>query len=374
MRTLRLSWVSLSLWLSLFALVPSHTVAQSAPVLSVISSNAEADFPTDMQFDLKATTGEQVDSIDLVYREANLDTLELLPATFKQSGNDVSADAGADFTVNFLPVGIDLTYHWAITFDDQSVFETDEAAATWIDSRFDWKLAKGTGVEIYSYDRSQSFVDYMVKTSEEAVVAMTALYQPESTFPIRIWAYESGKDYAGTLAANSQEWSAGSAYPDLQVIQAVIPDGSKSEVDRVLPHEVSHQILHMATLNPFNQPATWIDEGLATHAQIGGVEDYPAIVSDALAGGDLLSLRSLISSFPYDSDEARLAYAESYSATGYISDRWGDDGVRAIVRAYREGNSQEDVIETALGMTLDQLQAAWTASVEAQSRISAGPR
>ena len=373
MRFLRISWVSLSLLVSLaWVGAPLHGSAQDATPAAVTESSATADFPNGMTFDLRATIDGDVSSVDLVYAQANLETLELITATFTQDGSDLTASADADFTINFLPVGIDLTYHWVITLADESVHETQPQTATWIDDRFDWDVATGAGVEIYSYERSADFVQFMLTTAEDAVVAMKDLFQPEETWPIRIWAYASSEDYAGTLATNSQEWSAGSAYPDLQVIQAVIPDDDQDEVLRVLPHEVSHQILHMATLNPFNGPATWIDEGLATHAQIGGTEAYPRIVADAIAEGSILGLSSLISAFPFDPTQARLAYAESYSAIGFIKEQWGDDGIRAIVLAYRAGNSHEDVIQIALGMSLSDLQDAWLASVGNGASVNPG--
>ncbi len=371
MRIFRLSWVSLSLLCSLWAANGFQAnMALAAPTFTASDSTATADFPTGMSFALAGTADGTVTDVELVYKEANLDILELVTATFTQDGDQIAAQADADFTINFLPVGIDLTYHWVVTFDDESIVETDPQIAPWIDDRFDWQLAEGEGVQIYSYGRDQDFVDFMVATSEQAFQDMVALYQPEKTFPIKIWAYASGKDYAGTLATNSQEWSAGSAYPDLQVIQAVIPDGSESEVLRVLPHEVSHQVLHMATMNPFNSPATWIDEGLATHAQQGGTDDYPGIVSDAIDDGEILSLRSLISAFPYDPTLARQAYAQSYSVVGFIKDQWGDEGILAIVLAYRDGNSHEDVIQIALGMSIEELQDAWIASLTDSSSLS----
>jgi hypothetical protein len=293
----------------------------------------------------------------------------LVAGTFTQDDSSIEATAVADFTINFLPVGIELTYHWVVMFDDETVVETDPQVAGWTDDRFDWDLAEGNGVQIFSYGRPQDFVDLMVSVSEQAVADMTALYQPETTFPIRIWAYESAEDYSGTLATNSQEWSAGSAYPDLQVIQAVIPSDSESEVLRILPHEVSHQILHMASMNPFNSPATWIDEGLAVHAQEGGTDGYNDIVQNAIEDDEILNLQSLISAFPYDPTLARQAYAESYSAIGYIKDTWGDEGILAIVLAYRDGNSHEDVIVTALGMTIEELQDAWIASLTDSAHV-----
>jgi hypothetical protein len=359
----RAKWVRFSLILFLSALFvsiqPPDVIAQDAIDIVVESSTADSNFPDDMRFELAADVDGDVERVDLVYEESRVETLELLPAAFDQSGDDLSASAVADFATYYVPAGIDLTYHWVITFDDDDVAETEQAVVTWLDDRFEWDRADGNGVEIYSYDRSDDFIDRVVETANDAVGELTELYDPPSTLPIRIWLYESDDDFAGTLAANSEEWAAGAAYPALQLILAVIPEDSDSEVLRIIPHEISHQILYQATLNPFNSAATWIDEGLAVSAQIGGKNHYQRLVENAYDDGDLLSLRGLISSFPFDAAEATLAYGESYLVTQFILDQYGEDAVQAIIAAYRNGASHDDVLRDALGLTIEELEQAW---------------
>ena len=366
MRISRASLVCLSLLVSLLGGVQFPASAQDSTAVVVEASRARPDFPGDITFELDAAVEGAVLSVDLVYQLANLETMQLLPAEFELDGDDLSAEAVADLETYFLPVGIDLTYHWIITLNDDVVVETSSNVVTWIDDRFDWDRVDGPGIEIYSYDRSDGFEDLMLEVGSQAVVDLTALYQPEVTFPIRIWVYESGEDYAGTLAENSQGWSAGSAYPDLQVIQAVIPDDSDSEVLRVIPHEISHQVLNLATLNPYNAPATWIDEGLAVLAQTGGENLYRTVVMNAAREDELISLRSLISSFPYDAAGARLAYAQSFSAVQYLVAVYGEDAVLAIVDAYEAGNSHNDVLLAAIGLSIDEFDADWRAHLEVQ--------
>ncbi len=179
--------------------------------------------------------------------------------------------------------------------------------------------------------------------------------------------YESGEDFAGTLASNSQEWAAGTAYPDLQVIQAVIPGDSHSEVQRVLIHEISHQLLYQATLNPYTFTATWIDEGLAVVAQTGGKERYRDVVADAYDDGELLSLRGLISSFPFEPGDARKAYAQSFLITEFIVSSFGDVAISAIIEGYASGLNHDEVLVQALGLDTDQLEALWIESLASAS-------
>ena len=371
----RVRWVRLSLILLASALIaplaPVAAPAQESPQVELISSTAESNFPDDMTFELEATVESEVATVDLVYEQSRLETLQLLPAEFEASEETLSATAVADFSIYFVPAGIDLTYHWVIYFADATVIETESRVVTWIDDRFEWDRSDGIGIEIYTYDRSDEFVQYIVDVANTAVADLTDLYDPPSVLPIRVWIYESGKDFAGTQAANSEEWAAGAAYPGLQVILAVIPDGSESEVERVIPHEISHQILHQATLNPFNAPATWMDEGLAVLAQTGGKGHYERVVRNAFDDDELLSLRSLISSFPFDPDEATLAYAQSYLVVEFIRDEYGDDAIRAMIDSYREVASHDDVIREALGMTIEELEQDWLADLAESANFGA---
>jgi hypothetical protein len=371
----RAAWVRLSLIL-LASLVTQlaqfdATSAQDAPSIVVEDSRAESDFPEGMEFELSASVEDDVKRVDLVYQQASLGTLNLLPAEFEQSGDRLDAEASAELEINFVPVGIDLTYRWVVTFSDDSIAETESEAVTWIDDRFEWDRLEGEGVEIYWYDRSGEFADYVLEVAAESLAGLTDLYEPEHVSPIRIWLYESREDFAGTFASNSETWAAGAAYPSLQVILAVIPDDSESEVLRVIPHEISHQVLYQATRNPFNAPATWIDEGLAVLAQTGGAEQYRDLVADAFEEGDLLSLASLNSSFPFTRSDATLAYGQSFLVMEYLRMAYGDEAIQRIIEAYAEGASHDRAIEDSLGVTIEQLQRDWESTLRNSIRVSA---
>ena len=50
---------------------------------------------------------------------------------------------------------------------------------------------------------------------------------------------------------------------------------------------------------------------------------------------------------------------ESYLITQFILNEYGDDAIQAIIAAYRDGASHDDVLREALGMTLRNWQAGW---------------
>src|SRR4029078_5841499 len=122
MRISRARWVRLSLILLASALLCPHwdtgASAQSKDTIAVDSSTAASNFPSDMTFALSASAQGNIAQVDLVYQQASLPTLSVCPADFSQDGDSLTATAKADFATYYVPVGVELTYHWVLTFAD----------------------------------------------------------------------------------------------------------------------------------------------------------------------------------------------------------------------------------------------------------------
>ena len=172
-----------------------------------------------------------------------------------------------DLRAGELPPGIDIQYRWRITEADGDVVETPEQTLSWVDDRYDWTPLSGPNVTVYTYDADPAFQQAILDSAERTITSLAESYGAELEQPVRVWAYADKDDLYGALAPNSEPWIAGAAYPGLHVIMAVLPPGDYDEVARVVPHEISHQVLHQATENPFNSPPQWLDEGLATYWQ-----------------------------------------------------------------------------------------------------------
>ena len=340
------------------ALVSVSSQAARAAEFAVIESNAVANFPTGITFNVSATSESPIVEAELLYTKANLETLNLSAATFEPA-TQVDISLPVDFRVNYVPAGIDLTYRWRFTDEAGDVVETEPRTVTWMDTRFDWKEVSSDQVTVYSYNGNEDFNRFILESAQSTIDQLQSDFKVERSRRIRLWVYDSKSDFQGSQAANSQEWIAGTAYPELQVILAVLPEGNEREVGRVVPHEISHQVLYQATQNPFNAPPTWLDEGLAVTAQASGNEDFQAMVERAADDGRLFSIRSLNSDFPYDPADASLAYAESYSIVQFIVGQWGNEGIGAMIDAYKNGVSHDRAALTALGVDLTELDVMW---------------
>ncbi len=307
----------------------------------------------------------------MLYTTASQETLNLATPQFA-GGTTIDATYQLDTQINYLPPGVDITYYWRLTDSNGDVTETDAKTFLWEDSRFAWTSVTTGQVTVYAYNGDETFNRQILDTAQRTIDRLQDDFGLKRSRPVRIWAYSSKEDFAGAQAPNSEPWIAGTSFTELSLVLAVLPPGDTVEVGRVVPHEIAHQVLHQVTENPFNRPPTWMDEGLAVYYQEGGNEGFPSLVQDAADGGRLMSVRALNSLFPYDPAEATLAYAESFSIVSFIINTFGEDEMAALIEAVGEGVTYDEVVREALGVTLDDLDRQWKASLGYQGDAAPG--
>ncbi|MEA2512492.1 MAG: hypothetical protein QOJ59_1979 [Thermomicrobiales bacterium] len=348
--------------LATFPFVSTAIHVAAADQITVNIDEANSDFPNGVTFKLDAEGQRKISRIELLYRTADSETLNLEVPDFKPAKN-IDLTHPLDLRINFEPAGIDITYHWRLIDDRGNALETEPKTLLWFDNRFDWQSVSSADVTVYAYNQNTAFSNIILESAQRTVDRLKVEYDVDPVKPIRIWVYNSGRDYAKTQPINGIEWSGGSAPIGLDLIHAVVGEGNKREVARIIPHEVSHQMLYQATENPFNNPPLWFDEGLAVLNQEVGKDDFAAVVRDAAAKGRLFSVRALSSNFPYDAADAHLAYAESHEIIRFIIAQFGEDKLRAIILAFREGVSHDDALRMGIGIDTDELDRRWKASL-----------
>ncbi len=268
---------------------------------------------------------------------------------------------------HYLPAGIELTLWWRLTGPDgMTVAESDRIQALWMDDSQSWEEHSTDQVILHSYALSQDFIEETLNSLQQTIDDLEARYDLSMPEPIQVWVYETYGDFEAAMPPNSRESIAALAFPGYHTIAAIVPNGNQAELLRVLPHEVSHQVLYQAAGNPFAQIPVWFDEGMATHVQTGGTDGYLEMVVRAHERGELFRLDSLNASFPFSPAQATLAYATSWSAITYIEERWGDDGIAKLVDVFASGTPYAEAIPNALGISADQLNDDWTAWVASQ--------
>ena len=356
-------------------LLPARVVNVAAteyatPVAIDVSTETAVEFPNGMTFSAGiplGVTDADVGTVQLLYRIASDPTLNLeiiSPDDYAVDVGQLQVTTFVDFLTGFVPLGIELTYNWEIILTDGSVVTTADESTQWRDNRFDWEVLTSDQVRMYVYGTDGDFARMMLEESQATIDALESTYGLDAIPPTSIWVYPSYEDFAGTFQGNAREAIAGVTYPGMDTILVIVPNGDEREFGRVVPHEISHQVLFAATENAYGPPPLWFDEGMATHTQIGGNEHFTQMVANAQADGTLFDIQSLAASFPFQPQQATLAYATSWSMISYIEERWGPEGIAAMIDAFADGMAIEDVVPEALGISLDELNTAWKAWVE----------
>lgn len=329
------------------------------PGFTVSRNEATASFPQGITFALDATLGVPIAAVELLYHVPGIETLSVERPKFDAGATTLAIEHPVSLDAGELPPGLDVIYHWRITDAEGGVTETPEQTVPWIDSRYKWTPLEGPRVTVYAYNMPADFQRATLDAAEETIDKLYNAYGFSPDQPIRIWAYANQQDLYGALAPNSEPWIAGSAYPPLHLIMAILPPGDYDELSRVIPHEVTHQVAYQVTQNPFNSPPLWLNEGLAVYWQQSGRDRMYTYALHIAKEGDIPPLRTLNGEFDYNPDGALVAYSLSLSAVIYILDKWGDEGMAKLLSTFREGVTFDEAIEQGLGVSFDELDQGW---------------
>lgn len=337
--------------------------ALDPPVVLDVETKTAVEFPRGITFtvDLGTILTDAGSRVELHYTVAGNETehLVFVPESARSGGSAPSIELLVDLQSQFVPSGVELGFHWEVHNESDEIGRTNPESVTWSDTRWTWETTTTDQVRVHSYDLSPGFVRSILDSAQSTVTDLEVRFALERSQPIDIWVYASVEDLRGAQQPNSRESIAGASYPGYFLIVAVLTDGNTREVGRVVPHEISHQVLYQATRNPFTSPPVWFDEGLATHYQIGGTDGYLATVIAAHEQGRLFDLQSLDTTFPFLPAQATLAYASSWSAIEFIQERFGDAGIERLISAFATGAPFDDAIINALGISEIDLNDLW---------------
>lgn len=351
----------LALLLVLIA-VPSSTNASQGNAASV--SDVAVSFPQGVTitstFPVEAVAD---DDITLVWSPRSADTDHLSHATVTPASNgSVDASVTLNFQQDFIPAGITINYQW-MTGSSPLLPLSEQESFDWFDTRWDWSTASDESITVHTYGTDSIDADMVLSSATDTLETMQEEYGALLSQAVSIWVYPSMSDFSSTMQSNAREAVAGTAYPEYGVISAILPASQPAELNRIIPHEISHQVLSQATDNAWNHPPLWFDEGMAVYLQTGGTSSYELILDRSVNDGAMYGLDALSYTFPYNPADASLAYAQSWSIVSWLHESYGAEGVARLIEAFGEGTSWDTALNVALGLDIQSLEAQWLSSL-----------
>jgi hypothetical protein len=184
----------------------------------------------------------------------------------------------------------------------------------------------------------------------------------EQVLPFDVYIYPSTADLGAALRLAGRDFQPGQTFPDLGVVLATVVNPETAETE--LRQELSRGLTDLLLFQGLGQFAyrlpPWINRGLAGVAR--GANDV--VLDDALraavSGESTLPVAELCAGRPIDSD---LAAVQSEALVSFIATTYGDAAVRGLITAFADGADCPTALRDTLGLTPEQLEAAWLRSL-----------
>ena len=340
-------------------------VARAQDEITVISSSTLSMFPNSITFNLEVESDVQITDIDLKYR---IKRLSLVPVSYRIDVDFTPGErVAASWTWNMLetgglPPGAEVEHWWLIEDASGHRSETSPASIKFDDLRYDWNSLTSDQIALYWHQGDQSFAQELMDTAHGALQRLASDTGVSLEQPVTIYVYASPEELRGALIF-PYEWTGGIAFYDFGTIAIGIAPYDLAWGKRAMAHELAHMVVHQAVFGPFGNVPVWLDEGLAVYTEGELRSDFRSRLDEAISEDELISVRSLASSFPTDPDEARLSYAESYSLVVFLLDNYGQDKMLEILDVFKQGSGYDDALIQAYGCDMDGLYDLWRASL-----------
>ena len=346
------------LLLSLF----SPTLVQAQSSLKVLASSAQVEFPAKLNFNLSAESSVNITDIRLHYSVEQEGFAEVTSEVYIEfaPGNKVDISWALEMVkVGGLPSGSNLEYWWTIEDASGNRVETAPVAVQFADNRYSWRNLTEGKVTLYWYKGDDACAQELMAAAQQALARLAEDTGAELQKQASIYIYASSRDLQGALIFPPGEWTGGVAYPRFGIIAIGIAPEDLSWGKRAIAHELSHLIIGQVTLNPYGGLPVWLDEGLAMYAE-GPLEmQFTTYLTKAVTENSLISVQSLSSPFSAFTNEAILAYAESFSLVQFLIRNYGQDKMLELLHTFREGSGYDAAFLEVYGFDMDGLDALW---------------
>jgi hypothetical protein len=335
------------------------------------ATSADATYGSEMMFRVQLN-GSAPDRLELLLRIEGSEGTFVAPV---QPSNG-SAEYRWNAKKRYLTPNTRLAYRWRAT-EGGRVALSPEGSLLYDDDRagLDWRTARIGDATVHWYGGAEAQARHFGDLTAGAVDRASALLGHQLDGPVDIFVYDSQSDFFGALGPGAREWTGAATYPELRTVFMWLGGGPPDYLDTALVHEVTHVVFHDATVNPFHEPAKWINEGIAVWSERQSADAARSTVEYEASHGGLFSFDAISAQFPVGDRGARLSYAEGTTMIGMIMDRYGRGAIARLTAAYREGASDEEALAAATGISADRLFADFYAAfgTEEPSPVRAAP-
>ncbi len=304
----------------------------------------------------------------VVFFRAGSGAVRTGPASIGSSGVTTQATYSLDLPGDALPPFTTITYWWEIANAAGHKLTTPSKTVDYVDNRFGWQSIVEGSTRIYWHEGDQTFGQSALDATRAALPRLNEIVAASLPTQVDVYVYSSADELQSTLLLAGRPWQGGQARPDLGVVLIAASPGPDSllQLRRAIAHELMHLLVYQASGSGYANVPRWLDEGLAVLYEGSPDPAYQLTLEAAFRNDSLLSIETLCAPFPDDPQMALLSYSQSYSLVKFVHDKYGLQGIRALLAAYNDGASCTGGIERALDISPGALELAWRSSLGPQ--------
>ena len=131
----------------------------------------------------------------------------------------------------------------------------------------DWQTARIGAATVHWYGGAEDAGAPLGRADGRGAAQAEELLGHEMDGAVDIFVYDSRDDFFGALGPGAREWIGAATFPPLRTIFMWLGAGSSAYLETTIVHEVTHVVFKDATVNPFHEPAKWLNEGLAAWSE-----------------------------------------------------------------------------------------------------------
>jgi hypothetical protein len=320
-------------------------------------------FQAAVQSDLPITSGEL-----FIHSQGRQDT-QVIPVSISPQG-----ELSSIYDLNLHPQRAfsTLTYTYRLTLANGEVYTSPRFQVYYEDNRYKWQSLENGPFRLHWYSGDVVFAQEVLNVAQAGLQHAQTLLPAAPPDLVQIYAYATAREMQAALLLSGQNWIAGHADPDLDVILVSLPAGPEQhlEMERQIPHELMHILLYQYLGPSYAKLPVWLNEGLASITELYPNPDYHVLLDTAHQNKDLLPIASLCQVFPRDASGALLAYAEAASFTRYLYNAHGTPGLEALINQYAAGLDCQKGAQQALGNNLTELEVQWRSDTFAENQYA----
>ncbi len=353
-------WFALVISLALLISLTPPIVGQADEIITILPATYL--FGQKINFQAKLQTTKAIEYVLVSFNEKGNTRTNIAPANIStEDGQNYKIEFQVDLSENPLRAFSRVEYRFEVGYKDKQIITSPSGYVDYIDDRFEWQSRQEGPFTVRWYEGDVPFAQKILDVAQVGLEHIGTLLPITNTDPIEIYVYPNADDMQETLLLAHSDWVAGHTDPDLGVILVTLPPGPEQQLlsEQRIPHELMHVLLYRSLGDLYTILPTWLNEGLASLAELLPNTDYDVLLDSGFEKGKLLPMTYLCKNFPHEASGTLLAYAQSASFVSYLHTKYGADGLQSLVIQYANGVDCENGAQNALEASLTQLDQQW---------------